>query len=140
MFSQVTSFRSFIWMNNIPVCVCVCVYIFFIHLFLDGHLSCFPTLAAVIMMLQLTQGCIYLYILVFLFSSEKHSEVGLVIYMGFPCSSVSKESACNAGDPGWEDPMKKEMVTHSCILAWRIPGTQEAGGPQSMGLQELDAP
>ena len=35
MFSQVTSFRSFIWMNNIPVCVCVCVYIFFIHLFLD---------------------------------------------------------------------------------------------------------
>ena len=105
MFSQVTRFHSFKWMNNIPVCVrvCVCVYvspIFFIHLFLDGHLTCFRILAAVLIILQLTQGCIYLFKLVFLFSSEKYPEVELVIYMGFPCSSVSKESACNAGDPG----------------------------------------
>ena len=50
-----------------------------------------------------------------------------------------KESACNAGDPGsildQEDPLKKGMVTHSSILAWRIPGTEEPGGLQSMGLQ-----
>ena len=29
---------------------------------------------------------------------------------------------------GWEDPLEKEMVTHSSILAWRIPGTEEPGG------------
>ena len=39
---------------------------------------------------------------------------------------------------GWEDPLEKEMATHSSILAWRIPWTEEPGGLQSMGLQELD--
>ena len=38
---------------------------------------------------------------------------------GFPCSSAGKESACNMGDlgsiPGWEDPLEKEMATHSSI-------------------------
>ena len=33
-----------------------------------------------------------------------------------------------------EDPLEKEMVTHSSILAWRIPWTEEPGGLQSMGL------
>ena len=40
--------------------------------------------------------------------------------MGFPGGSDSKESACNAGDLGWEDPMEEGMATHSSILAWRI--------------------
>ena len=35
---------------------------------------------------------------------------------------------------GWEDPPEKGMVTHSSMLAWRIPGTEEPGRPQSMGL------
>ena len=39
---------------------------------------------------------------------------------------------------GQEDPLEKEMATHSSILAWRIPGTEEPGGLQSMGLQESD--
>ena len=34
---------------------------------------------------------------------------------------------------GWEDPLEKEMATHSSILAWRIPWTEEPGGLQSMG-------
>ena len=34
-----------------------------------------------------------------------------------------------------ENPLEKEMATHSCILAWRIPWTEEPGGLQSMGLQ-----
>ena len=38
----------------------------------------------------------------------------------------------------WEDPLEKEMATHSSILAWRIPWTEEHGGLQSMGSQELD--
>ena len=39
---------------------------------------------------------------------------------------------------GREDPLEKEIATHSRILAWRIPWTDESGGLQSMGLQELD--
>ena len=35
----------------------------------------------------------------------------------------------------WEDPLEEEMATHSSLLAWRIPWTEEPGGPQSMGLQ-----
>ena len=34
--------------------------------------------------------------------------------------------------PGWEDPLEKEMTTHSSILAWRIPRTEKPGRPQSM--------
>jgi len=39
---------------------------------------------------------------------------------------------------GWEDPLEKEMATHSSILAWEIPRTQEPGGLQSMGLQRVE--
>ena len=35
----------------------------------------------------------------------------------------------------WEDPLEKEMATHSSILAWRIPWTEEPGGLQSTGSQ-----
>ena len=50
--------------------------------------------------------------------------------------SDGKESAYNKGDlgsiPGWEDPLEKGMATHSIILAWRVPWTEEL---QSMGSQ-----
>ena len=39
---------------------------------------------------------------------------------------------------GQEDPLEKEMTTHSKILAWEIPWIEEPGGLQSMGSQELD--
>ena len=39
---------------------------------------------------------------------------------------------------GREDPLEKGMATHSSILAWRIPWTEEPDGLQSMGLQESD--
>ena len=55
--------------------------------------------------------------------------------------SDCKESAYIAGDlaliPGWEDPLEKGMVTHSSILAWRIPWIEETGGLQSMGLPRI---
>ena len=38
---------------------------------------------------------------------------------------------------GWEDPLKKGMVTHSSILAWKIPRTEEPGGIQSTGSQRV---
>ena len=36
---------------------------------------------------------------------------------------------------GWEDPLEKEMATHSSILVWKIPWTEEPGWLQSMGSQ-----
>ena len=38
---------------------------------------------------------------------------------------------------GQEDRLELEMATHSSILAWRIPGTEESGGLQSIGLQRV---
>ena len=35
---------------------------------------------------------------------------------------------------GWEDPLEKGMATHSSILAWRIPWTEEPGGLRSIGV------
>ena len=37
---------------------------------------------------------------------------------------------------GWEDPLEEEMATHSSILAWEIPWTEEPVGLQSMGSQK----
>ena len=59
--------------------------------------------------------------------------------MGFPGGSEGKESACSAGDLGLisalGDALEEGMATHSSILAWRIPWTEEPGGLQSMGSQ-----
>ena len=63
--------------------------------------------------------------------------------MAFPSGSDGKESACNAGDPGFDPwvrkiPLEKGMATHSSILAWTIPWTEDPGGLQSMGSKESD--
>ena len=54
-----------------------------------------------------------------------------------PGGSDGKATAYNAGDPGLipgqEDPLEKEMATHSSTLAWTIPWTEEPGRLQSMG-------
>ena len=58
------------------------------------------------------------------------------IYGGFPGGLDGKKSTWNAGDLGsncgWEDPLEKEKATHSSILAWRIPRTEEPGRLQYM--------
>ena len=50
-----------------------------------------------------------------------------------------KNPSANAGDtgsiPGWKDPLEKERATHSSILAWEIPRTEE---PTVHGVEELD--
>ena len=59
----------------------------------------------------------------------------------FPGGSGGKASVYNAGDqgliPGEEDPLEKEMATHSSTLAWKIPWTEEPGRLQFMGLQRV---
>ena len=61
--------------------------------------------------------------------------------MGFPGGSDGKESACSTGDlgliPGLGRLVEKEMVTHSGILPWGIPWTEEAGRLQSLGSQRV---
>ena len=65
----------------------------------------------------------------------------VIIISGFPGGSDGKESTCNAADLGLilgqEDPLKKEMATHSNILALRIPQTEECGRLQSMRSQRI---
>ena len=72
----------------------------------------------------------------------KQNEQKSIYVVGFPHSSVGKESACSVGDlgliPGLEDPLEKEMAIHSSILACKIPWTEESGGLQSMGSQVSD--
>ena len=55
----------------------------------------------------------------------------ITILWSFPCGSDDKESACNAGDlcqiPGLGRCLEKGMATHSSVLAWRIPWTEEPG-------------
>ena len=48
-----------------------------------------------------------------------------------------KNPPANTGALGREDPLEKGMATHSSILAWEIPWTEEPGGLQSMGLQRV---
>ena len=62
-----------------------------------------------------------------------------------PGGSVGKEPSCQCrkhetrvGSPGRIDPLEKEMASHSSILAWKILWSEELGGLQTMGLQELD--
>ena len=48
MWLQITLFHSFLWLNNIPVCVYICLcHIFFIHSSINGHLGCFHVLSTV---------------------------------------------------------------------------------------------
>ena len=59
--------------------------------------------------------------------------------MGFPGGSVVKDPPPRqetwVRSLGREDPLEKEMATHSSILAWESPRAEESGGLQSMGLQ-----
>ena len=49
--------------------------------------------------------------------------------------TVQETWVCSLGQ---EDPLEKGMATHSSMLAWKIPWTEESGGLQSMGYKELD--
>ena len=65
----------------------------------------------------------------------------VTLNIGFPGSSVGKESALHAGEQGsvsgW-GPLEKGIATHSSILAWKISWTEMSGGLQSMRSQGAD--
>ena len=62
--------------------------------------------------------------------------------MNFPSGSVVKNTPANAGDMvrslGQEEPLEEEMATHSSILAWKIPQTEEPGRLYPCGCKESD--
>ena len=68
----------------------------------------------------------------------------MILAIGLPWWLSGKESACQflpmwetgVQSLGWEDPLEKEMATHSSILAWEIPWTEEPDWLQSTGLQK----
>ena len=62
----------------------------------------------------------------------------------FPGGTTVENPPANAGDArdagqflGWEDLLEEGMATHSSILAWEVPWTEEPGGLQSMGSQRV---
>ena len=57
--------------------------------------------------------------------------------MGQTVKSVNAMRETQVQSLGWEDPLQKEIATHSSILAWEIPSTEEPGSLQSMGHKEL---
>ena len=61
----------------------------------------------------------------------------IIQHMAFSDGSVSKEPACNEGALGWEDPLEEGTASHSSILAWRIPWTEELGRLPSTGSQRV---
>ena len=63
-----------------------------------------------------------------------YNRVSLVAQM---VKNLSAMQATQVWSLGWEDPLEKEMVTHSSILAWRISWTEEPGGLQSMRSQRV---
>ena len=72
--------------------------------------------------------------------SGKNSGVSChFLLQGFPSASDSKESVCYVGDPGSVPGLGRSprKATHSSILAWRIPRTEEPGGLQFMESQRV---
>ena len=100
-----------------------------IHLSISGHLDCFYLLAVG------EKNC----------NEQEYANISskpgfhfLWIYPEvFPVAQSVKSlpamQATQVQSLGLEDPLEKEMATHSSILAWRIPWTEELGGLQSMG-------
>ena len=74
-------------------------------------------------------------------SPDTCPRMGLLDYMGFLVAQLVKNLPAVqetwVRSLGWEDPLEKEMATHSSILAWKISWTEKPGGLQSMGSQRV---
>ena len=65
----------------------------------------------------------------------EHLYLELPWWLGW--SSICLQCGRPGFNPSQEDPLEKEMATHSSILAWKIPWAEEPGGLQSVGLQRV---
>ena len=113
---------------------------FLFHSSADGHLGCFHVLDTVTSAAINIRARVSFSILV---SSGYMSSSGIAgsfraSLIAQPVKSLPAVQETRVWFLGWEDPLEKEMTTHSSILAWRIPWTEEPGGLQFMGSQESD--
>ena len=67
--------------------------------------------------------------------SLRHSLIVVLVAQRIKCLPAMQE--IQVWSLGWEDPLEKEMATHSSILAWRIQWTEEPGGLESTGSQRV---
>ena len=80
--------------------------------------------------------CVFYFEILYLFISILNSDKASLIAQSVKNLPAVQEAWVRF--LGWEDPLVKEMATHSSILAWRISWIEEPGKLQSMGSQELD--
>ena len=111
---------------NMYVCMCVhtyiCVYVYIcvcVHICICVHIC------------MCVCVCVYV-----------HTYINIKFW-GFPCGSYIKNPSAmqetRVQSLGWGDPLEKEKATHSSILAWEIPWTEEPGGQATVhGVAELD--
>ena len=78
-----------------------------------------------------THVCLYVCIYVYTWASQ-----AVLVVKNLPANAGDIEMQVQS--LGQEDPLKEETATHSSILAWRIPWTEESGRLQSMGCKESD--
>ena len=70
-------------------------------------------------------------------NASKYTYLYLVLRASLVVQTVKNLPAMWVQSLGGEDPLEKEMATHSSILAWEIPWTEKPGGLQSMGSQRV---
>ena len=68
---------------------------------------------------------------------QKRGDICIRLLVAQTVKSLPAMQETQVRSLGWEDPLEKGMATHSSILAWEIPWTEEPGGLQSMGLQRV---
>ena len=113
---------------------------------LSLHLSILYTLPMTVLANPVLSGARYLWLLIFIFSTDPSVEPQFCIsrLVCFPVVTSGKEHACQCRRHkrqwvrflGHEDPLEEDMATHSSILAWEIPWTGELGGLQSIRSQK----
>ena len=101
-----------------------------------------PPIQPVVVILSSAGTILDVPVQVVFFGWELHLNRWSQVAVGFPGGSRVKNQPVLQEPWVWslgrEDPLEKEKATHSSILAWRIPWTEESGRLQSMGSQELD--
>ena len=135
----------FLWPSSIPPCKYTTSL--FNHTSADGHLGCFHILEFLSNAAMNIEGeCIFsnYYFCFFWIFTQDWNNCWVIWYLrGFPGGTSGKDPACQCKRfkrcrfNSWvgETPLKENMATHSSILAWRLPWTEEPGGLEFTGLQ-----